>query len=86
MALLTYSVCFGEPGGDFLIDIVDVLEAKGMKMISRRERFDAAKARVLQATRQNNMALDPISADYKRREAHPNLKSDSGVFGQHGDR
>ena len=50
MALLANSVGFSEPGGDFVIDLVHALEAKGVEMISRGESFDAAKAGVLQAS------------------------------------
>ena len=66
MALLADQVGFGEPGGDFVIDFVHAFETKGVQMISRRESFDAAKARVLQPTRQDDVAVDPILPDDER--------------------
>jgi hypothetical protein len=43
MALLADQVGFSKPRGDFVIDFVHALEAKGVEMISRGESFDAAK-------------------------------------------
>ena len=76
MALLANSVGFSEPGGDFVIDLVHALEAKRVQMISRGESFDAAKARVLQASRQDDVAVDPILPDDECGETHPHLESD----------
>jgi len=35
MALLAYSVGFGEPGGDFIVDLIHAFETKGVQVISR---------------------------------------------------
>jgi len=86
MALLSYSVGFGEPGGDFVIDVVHVLEAKGVEMISRGESLDAAKARVLQPPCQDDVAVDPILPDDERSETHANLKGDSRFLRQDDER
>jgi hypothetical protein len=82
MALFAYSVGFGEPGRDFVIDFANALEAKGVQMISRGESFDAAEARVLQPTRQDDVAVDPILPDDERSETHPDLERDPGFFGE----
>ena len=61
MALLAHSIGFGKPGGDFVIDFVDAPETKGVEVISRRERFDAAETRILKSTRQDHVAVHPVS-------------------------
>ena len=86
MALLSYSISFSKPGGNFAINLPHTLEAKGVEMISRREGFDAAEARIFQTPRKHDMAVHPIPPDNKRREAHSHLKGDPRFFGQDGDR
>jgi hypothetical protein len=80
MALLANSVGFSEPGGDFVIDLVHALKTKGVQMISRGESLDAAEARVLQASRQDDVAVDPILPDDECGETHANLESDPRFF------
>src|SRR5882724_10963386 len=80
VALLAYSVGLGEPRGDFAIDLIDVLEAKGVQMISRRESLDAAKARIFQASRQDDVAVDPILPDGESGETHSDLEGDPCLF------
>ncbi len=82
MALLAYSVCFGEPGGDFVIDLIDALESKGVKMISRRESFDAPETGIFQATRQDHMPVHPVSPNDERRETHSDLEGNPCFLGQ----
>jgi|GEM_PF-3820616 len=86
MALLAYLVGLREPGGDFVIDLLDALETKGVQMISRRESFDAAEARVLQASRQDDVAVNPILPDDESCETHANLKGDSHFLWKDDDR
>ncbi|MEY2550779.1 MAG: hypothetical protein QOG12_923 [Verrucomicrobiota bacterium] len=50
MALLADAIRFGEPSGGFSVYLVDVIEAEGVKMISRRKSFDPAEARMFEAT------------------------------------
>ena len=86
MPLFAYPIGLGEPGGDFVIDLVDVLEAEGVEMISRRESFEPAETGVFQAPRQNHMAVHPVSSNDKRREAHSDLEGNSRFLGQNDDR
>jgi hypothetical protein len=85
-ALLADLVCFGEPDRNFVIDLVNALEPKRVEMISRRESFDAPETGMFETTRQDDMAVYPISANDKRRETHPHMKCDPRLFGQNGDR
>jgi hypothetical protein len=62
MALLTHLVGFGESGGDLVVNFLDALKAKRVKMISWRESFDAAEARTLQAPRQDDRGRRSNSA------------------------
>jgi len=54
-----------------------------VQMISRRESFDPAKARMVEATRQDNMAVHPVSPNDEGRKAHPNVKRDPCFFREH---
>ena len=60
MALLAHAVSFRKPGGDFVVDLLDALEAKGVEMIARGKSLDPAEAPILQAPRQNYMAVNPV--------------------------
>ena len=86
MALFADLVSFGKPGPDFVIDLIDAFETKGVEMIARRKRFDPTKARVLEAPSKNDVAVHPVPPDDESGEAHPDMKRDSGLFGQDGDR
>jgi hypothetical protein len=86
MALLTDSVRFSKPGGDFAVDFVDSSETEGVQMISRRESFDTAKARILQPTRQDHMAVQPVSPNDEGRETHPDLERDPRFLRENRDR
>ena len=83
--LLTDSVSFGQPGGDFSIYILHALEPEGMQMISGRERLDPPKTAILNTLRKNDMAINPVSPNYKRRKTHPHLKRNPCLFREHGD-
>jgi len=85
MTLLAHSVGFGEPGGDFVVDLIDLLETKGVEMISRRESFDATEARIFQASRQDDVAVDPILPDDERSETHSDLEGDPRLFREDDD-
>ena len=86
MALLTDLIGFGEPGGDFVVDLVHALEPKSVKMVSRRKSLDSAKARILEPTREDYMSVHPVSSNDEGGKAHPNLKRDPGFLGQNGYR
>ncbi len=86
MALLAHSVGFGEPGSNFVVHFVHIFETKGVQMISRRESFDPAKARVLQPSRQDDVSVDPILPDDEGSETHPDLESDPCLFRKDDDR
>jgi hypothetical protein len=85
MALFADSIGFGEPPRDFVVDLVDALETKGVEMIPRRESFDPAETRILQAPGQNNVAVDPVSPDHESSETHPDLERDPGFLRQDSD-
>jgi hypothetical protein len=86
MTLLADAIRFGKPARDFIVDLIDLLESKGVKMIARRKCFDAAEARIIQAPRQNNVAVHPVSANDERGKTHSDLKRDPSLLGQNRDR
>jgi hypothetical protein len=86
MALLADAIRLGEPRRDFIPDLIDLLESKRMQMISRRESLDAPKARIIQAPRQNHVAVHPVLADDERGKTHPDLESNPRFLWQNRDR
>jgi hypothetical protein len=86
MPLFADSIRFGEPACDLVVNFVDVRETKGVEMISGRESFDPAKARIVQTARQNYVAVHPVPADDERRKAHADVKRDPRFLGQDRDR
>jgi hypothetical protein len=85
MALLANSVRFRQPHGNFGVDLVDILETKGVQMIPGRKSFDAAKALIFQSTRQYDVTVDPALSNDESGEAHTHLKCDSRFLGKHCD-
>lgn len=86
MPLLAHLIRLRQPGPDFVVDFVHVFETEGVKMIARRKGFDPAEAWIREATRQDDVAVDPVLPDRKGRETHSDLESDPGLLGQNGDR
>jgi hypothetical protein len=85
MALLANSVRFRQPHRNFGVDLVDILETKGVQMIPGRKSFDAAKAFILYATRKHNVPVNPALSNDESGEAHAHLKCDSRFLGKHSD-
>jgi hypothetical protein len=85
MALLTNLIGLSQPGRDFLIYIVNALEPEGMQMISRRERLDAAESGIFEATREHDVAIDPVPSDDERGKTHPDMKRYPCFLRKHGD-
>jgi hypothetical protein len=86
MTLLAYSIRFGEPTHDFVIDLLYAPETERVKMISWRKSLDAPKAGMLKPARQHDMPIHPIPSNNKRREAHAHLKCDPRLLGHDSDR
>ena len=86
MTLLPNAVGLGQPGGDFVINIINAPEPKRVEMISRRKGFDAPEARILEATREHDVPVHPISPNNERGETHAHLKGNPRFFGQDSDR
>jgi hypothetical protein len=81
MPLLAHAISFSKPGGNFAINLIHVFEAKGVEMISGRKSFDAPEAWILEAAREDDVAIHPIPPDDKCREAHAHLKGDPRFLG-----
>src|SRR5438552_18432126 len=54
-------------------------------MVSWRERFDAAEAGIFEATREHDMAVDPVPSNDERGKTHPHLKRDPCFLREHSD-
>jgi hypothetical protein len=85
MSLFADSISLGQPRGDFIIHIIGVFESESVKMIPGRESLDAAKTRMLEPSRQNDVAIDPIPQNDKGGEAHAHLERDPRLLGQDRD-
>jgi hypothetical protein len=77
-----YQVGFRQPRAELLIDVARLLESKRVQMVSRRERLDPAKARVVETSGQDHVPVEPVPPRRQLRERHPHLKSNPGLFGQ----
>lgn len=55
-------VRFGEPRAEVPIDVAHLHESKGVQVIPRRERLDAAKARVIETSGQHHVPVQPAAA------------------------
>jgi hypothetical protein len=53
-----------------------------MHVISRRQRLDSAKARMLETSGKNHMAIKPCPTRSDLGERHAHLKGDPGLLGQ----
>ena len=80
MALLADQIRFRKPTGNFVVDVIHVLETKGVQMISQRKSFDPAKARMLETPGENDVTVHPVLPNHESGEAHPNLECDSGFL------
>jgi len=59
--LLSHRIRLGQPSTKFVVDVLQDLEAKGVEVIARRKRLDAAEPGTLEATREHNVAIEPRS-------------------------
>ncbi|HET9410952.1 MAG TPA: hypothetical protein VFO75_03620 [Candidatus Dormibacteraeota bacterium] len=85
MPLLADPVGLGQPGRDLVIDLRRVDEPEAVDLVARRDDFDASEARTVQAARQHDVAVNPMSPQSEGRKAHADLKGDAGLLGQHLD-
>ena len=86
MALFAHAISFGKPGRYFIVDFVDAGETKRVKVISRRESFDAAKPWILETAREDDVAVHPVPANHEGGETHPHMKRDPRFLRQDGER
>ena len=82
MALLANSVCLAHPFHECVVHVVRVLEAKHVHVVLRRKRLDLPKAWVLEATGENDVAVEPPFAWRDLSERHANLKGNPCLLGQ----
>jgi hypothetical protein len=71
-----------QPRSEVGVDVAQLSESKCMHMIPRRERLDGAKARMLETTGKNHMAIKPRPPRRDLGKRHAHLKGDPGLLGQ----
>lgn len=86
MLLIPDPVRLGDPRPKFVIDLIGRRQAKRVQMISRRKRLDAAESRMLETSREDEVAIDPLAARGQLRERHANLEGDPRLLRQHAHR
>ena len=61
MFLGPYQVGFREPREEVPVDVAQLDESKCVQVIPRRERLDAAKARVIETSGQHHVPVQPAA-------------------------
>jgi hypothetical protein len=62
MSLLAYPICLDEPRPEFVIDVRDVVKPETVHVIPRRVRLDLHEPPTLEASSQDQMAIEPTPA------------------------
>jgi hypothetical protein len=84
--LLADLVRLAHPGNEGVIDVLGLLEPKGVQVILRGKGLDLSEAWVIQAACEDDVAIEPFLPWCDLRERHSHLKRDAGLFGQDDDR
>ena len=82
MLLRPHQIGLCQPRSEVRVDIAQLSESKCMHVISRRQRLDSAKARMLETSGKNHMAIKPCPTRSDLGERHAHLKGDPGLLGQ----
>lgn len=80
--LLTDRVRFTHPVLKLIVHIRHGQQTEMMHVIARRERFDAAKARIRATPRKDDVAIEPLIVRCNLRERHAHLKRDACLLWQ----
>ena len=75
-------VGFGQPRAEVLIDVAQLHEPERVQVIARRERLDAAEARVIETSGQHHVPVQPAAPRRHLREGHPHLEGDPRLLRQ----
>jgi hypothetical protein len=86
MPLLAHLIRLEEPGAEFVIDILDVVQPEYVHVIPRRVGLDFAKPPALDAPGQNKVAIEPSPSRRDLRKRHPHLKRNPSLLRQHTNR
>jgi len=86
VVLPAHVVRLGEPLRELLIDVVRASEPKGVQDVARGVLLDASEAGAVDATGENQVAVQPAGARRAGGEAHPDVQCDPGLLREHVDR
>lgn len=86
MLLIADQIRLGEPFPELFVDISRLTQPEYVHVISRGERLDAPEPRMIDAARENEMAVEPSVARGDLRERHAHLERDARLLGQNTDR
>lgn len=80
--LRSHQIGLCQPRSEICVDIAQLRESECMHVISRRERLDDAKARMVETSGKHHMAIKPCPTRSDLGERHAHLKGDAGLLGQ----
>src|SRR5437588_755213 len=84
--LFAHRVRFGDPAAKLHVEIAQRIDAEVMDDVPRRERFDLPETRMLNASRQDEVAEKIVVARRDLRERHADVKRDARLLRQDVDR
>jgi len=79
--LLTYQVRLREPSFHLGVNLVRLMKAERVELVSLREELDSSEPWALQPAGEHDMTIDPAPPQRECRVAHPDLKGDPGLLG-----
>jgi hypothetical protein len=86
MQLLPDSICLPQPLGHFFVYLGFSRESEVMNVIAWGNGIYLAKSRMLQPACENYVAVQPLLPERYGCKTHTNMKGNSGLFGQDGNR
>jgi len=84
--LFAHRVRFSDPAAKLHVEIAQRIDAEVMDDVPRRERFDLPETRMLNASRQDEVAEKIVVARRDLRERHADVKRDARLLRQDVDR
>src|SRR5215831_1643333 len=83
MLLLSDRIGFANPRGKLIIEIFEIIDAKRVEMIPRRESLHLHKARMLKPACKDKVTNEKVFAHLHGYKGDPHLKGYARLFRQH---
>lgn len=86
MFLRADAIRLGQPRAKVFVDVVDARQSENVDVVARRDGLNAAKARMLETSREHNVPVEPRTPRCYLRERHAHLKCDPGFLRKYSHR